>query len=274
MHVKLMTIVDRLLAEGRVVTKREVYYQHEGFFRSQSEVDSSLDRLARTLRVPRDALGIVAGSKGLVFGSGVKLNDETGSLSEPRNVPLEISKMKVEAQCKFVLVLEKEAVFNCILADYEHLSGVLGEFVLVTGKGYPCMATRQLVSMLSAKIPVFVMVDYDPYGLDIALQYRIGSVVLPHEAARLSSPSLKYLGVTFRDIDCYGSATSHFEQLTERERALLAGVRRRAAEAGWAEVEKEATKMLDKGVKAEIEAIRQDGSYFTRNFLPEKLNRI
>jgi meiotic recombination protein SPO11 len=67
------------------------------------------------------------------------------------------------------------------------------------GKGYPDVATRQLVATLSAclprRIPILGLVDGDPYGLDILSVYKYGSRGMAHEGAKLEAPRVKYLGV-------------------------------------------------------------------------------
>lgn len=57
---------------------------------------------------------------------------------------------------------------------------LLTYFLLSQGKGYPDLATRQLVKMIwdKLKIPIFILVDADPHGFDIMCTYRFGSMVI------------------------------------------------------------------------------------------------
>lgn len=269
-HIKVLAIVNELLESGKVATKREIYYQNEDTFKNQQELDKAVDRVARTLQVPRDELGIVGGSKGLVFGGLLRLEGEPTELTGARLIPMSPNIISLDA-CPFVLVVEKESVFQTIVSDYEFLHDRLGKFVVVTGKGYPCMATRKLVSQLGALCPVYVLVDYDPYGLEIALQYRKGSSVLPNDAEALACSNLRYLGVTFKDLDSYGHVDSYKERLTEADRKRAANIRDQANLLEWNDLSQSLTKMLDKNIKAEIEAISNDSHFFTRSFLLEKL---
>lgn len=77
----------------------------------------------------------------------------------------------IRVKANFVLVIEKDAVFQKLLE--ENCSRAL-KCILVTGKGYPDVATRMLVKMLSEKmnLPVYIVVDADPFGVDIMLIYR------------------------------------------------------------------------------------------------------
>ena len=274
LHIKLMVIVCELLTHNNTVTKREVYYQHEAIFRSQADLDQALDRLARTFGVPRDDLGIVAGSKGLILGPCIQL---VGAESPPSNkctIP-ESPSVKSIGECPFVLVVEKEAVFQTIFDDYTFLQEQFGPFALITGKGFPCMATRKLVSQLGRLgLQVFCLVDFDPYGLEIARQYRLGSEKLPAETQHLACPSIVYAGLTFQDIDRYGDQARIAEKLTGTERKRLGRLQKQVAEEGWIELSRSIAKMIDHDVKGETEVIPNTHNYFTRTFLVDKLANL
>jgi len=52
--------------------------------------------------------------------------------------------------------------------------------LLVTGKGYPCLATREfLVALLRQfDLSFYGLFDYDPYGIEIYSVYKYGSKVM------------------------------------------------------------------------------------------------
>ncbi|KAG9306978.1 hypothetical protein G9A89_000892 [Geosiphon pyriformis] len=74
---------------------------------------------------------------------------------------------------------------------------MLGACIMITGKGYPDLATRQLVKLIAdqikrnppnwkkidhgyagqTSIPILGLFDNDPYGIDIFSVYRCGSTV-------------------------------------------------------------------------------------------------
>lgn len=267
-----MAVVNELLRSGSTATKREIYYQNEGMFANQAEFDRALDRLARTLQVPRDDLGIVAGSKGMLFGP-IQLQGEDSNVESVRGIPVNarIASMK---GCRFVLIVEKEAIFQRIIDDYSFLQEQLGDFVLITGKGYPCMATRALVAEIGRydTTNILVLVDLDPYGLEIALQYKIGSAHLAQDECRLACPRLEYFGATFNDIDCYGNPEYARCPLSKVELGRLEKIKGKAEEIGWSELKNSAINMIDMRVKTEIEAIGQSAKFFTRNYLLERLS--
>lgn len=54
-----------------------------------------------------------------------------------------------------------------------------GRCFSLQGKGFPDVATRLLVRLLwkSLGVPVLVLVDADPHGIEIMCVYRFGSLV-------------------------------------------------------------------------------------------------
>ena len=79
--------------------------------------------------------------------------------------------ISVRTTAKMLLIVEKDAVFQKLLED--DCTSSLG-CILITGKGYPDVATRMLVKLLSEKLelPVYIIVDADPFGVDIMCVYR------------------------------------------------------------------------------------------------------
>ena len=65
---------------------------------------------------------------------------------------------------------------SVIAANYEKLKTRLGPFLLISGKGFPCMRTKQFLNLIESEcsetpIPILVLTDNDPYGIDIAINY-------------------------------------------------------------------------------------------------------
>lgn len=118
----------------------------------------------------------MATAKGLVAGNMIiTLHDnQVIDCRVPGGVQIPLITSNVTAirtKAEFVLIIEKDAVFQKLLE--ENCPRILN-CILVTGKGYPDVATRMLVKTLSEKInlPVYIVVDADPFGVDIMLIYR------------------------------------------------------------------------------------------------------
>ncbi|KZT11080.1 DNA topoisomerase IV, alpha subunit [Laetiporus sulphureus 93-53] len=85
-----------------------------------------------------------------------------------------------------------------------------GHGIIITGKGYPDVATRQLVKTLSDNlpdcVPLLALVDGDAYGLDILSVYRYGSAVMQHESEHLAAGRVKWLGIRTSELAGLGVA--------------------------------------------------------------------
>lgn len=102
-------------------TKRDIYYKDPGLFGKQSVVDKLVDDLAATFDLDRSDLGVRASSKGLFAGSGLRLHlrhggTATGNDYDSTLIPCdaEISTLEISQDIAFVLIVEKEAVFQTL----------------------------------------------------------------------------------------------------------------------------------------------------------------
>lgn len=107
-----------------------------------------------------------------------------GGLLEPRGVAVSATAhrtIEVRTQARCVLILEKETLFDRLCE--EGFVETWGPVVLVTGRGYPDLPTRYLLSAIRRSrpdLPFFVAVDFDPHGLAIAATYALGSETCWH----------------------------------------------------------------------------------------------
>ncbi|KAK9897958.1 DNA topoisomerase IV, alpha subunit [Cystobasidium minutum MCA 4210] len=211
--LKLLDLLTDCLAGETPSTLRDIYYRDVKLFGSQKVVDTLVDHIAATLGVRRRDLNVVAASKGLVHGHLQLRNDQghdldcsagsgsTGHLIPPNET---ILSLKVDPEVRFVLVVEKEAVFQTLCSWGFTNDAILGKSILVTGKGYPDVATRELVKALSdqlpSNIPILCFVDGDPHGLHIFLNYRNGSKAMSFDRTNLVAPKLQWIGLSAEDM--------------------------------------------------------------------------
>ena len=68
--------------------------------------------------------------------------------------------------------------------------------IVVTGRGFPDIATRRFVQALARQLglPVLGLADYNPFGLAILLVYAHGSVSMGH-SYHFAVPQLRPLGL-------------------------------------------------------------------------------
>ena len=132
-------------------------------------------------------------------------------------------------KARWILVIEKEATFRSIAAS-GFWTTIASNGIIVTGKGYPDIATRALLRFLSTASPqndfcsppVYGLMDFDPDGMAMLSVYKHGSAALAHENAELRVPKLKWLGMQSRHIILATGSDDHASQglltLTTRDR--------------------------------------------------------
>ncbi|KAK9488605.1 Spo11/DNA topoisomerase VI subunit A [Lipomyces starkeyi] len=200
--MRTLDIISESLTSGKVVTKRDIYYRETWLFRNQAIVDRIVDDIGRTLNVPRAALGIVAAQKGLACGTFC-IHKKDGTLMAVEGEiqlipPFEEVKSVDVMDIDFVLVIEKEAIFRSLCSSKFYNRADIGRSILVTGKGYPDLTTRQFISNIAAchpDTPLFGAVDSDPYGIDILCTYKFGSRAMAHENSHLTALNMEWVGV-------------------------------------------------------------------------------
>ena len=170
--VFVLRTMRKLVKEGRRTTKRDIFYENFALFSNQGEVDRLVAELVALLQVPRLMLGVVATSKGLVVGN-LERRGHLGRLPTVGGVtiPQDVSDIRdLPMRATFLLIVEKDAMFQRILEESVFVAG-LPPFIMVTGRGVPDLATRQLVYRLTTKfsLPTFILTDCNPYGSEIAL---------------------------------------------------------------------------------------------------------
>ncbi|EJT97317.1 DNA topoisomerase IV alpha subunit, partial [Dacryopinax primogenitus] len=165
-----------------VFTLRDVFYRDPSLFDNQGVSDKLIDLLSELLGEKRGALNIRASPRGMFAGSAITLllksgEEITASATRGQTIPVEedIERIDVRDDISFVVVVEKE------VRTYTRVHGkslkIFSRPLLngLQGKGYPDLATRDLFKRLAQDlppwVPITVLVDADPYGLDILNQF-------------------------------------------------------------------------------------------------------
>lgn len=68
------------------------------------------------------------------------------------------------------MIVEKETIYFHLINEKN--IDFFQNVVLITGKGYPCNATKYFIKYLSInnpQIPIYYFGDYDPHGYDILI---------------------------------------------------------------------------------------------------------
>ncbi|KAI0508931.1 Spo11/DNA topoisomerase VI subunit A [Xylaria bambusicola] len=207
--LSIIHLCHEALIAGRVITKRDIYYQNPELYGNQDYVNRLVDDLAFTFDLGRDALNIVAAVKGLIVG-GLKVifHDDSTLYCNPHDrhnilIPETRTILGFDlGTTKWLLVIEKEATFRGLAASRFHELAAVGPGLLVTAKGYPDLSTRQFLHKLQTSfplLPMFGLVDFDPHGVHIMLTYKNGSRSLQHEQNTILS-RLTWLGPRSSDV--------------------------------------------------------------------------
>ncbi|KAF4447350.1 hypothetical protein F53441_9114 [Fusarium austroafricanum] len=284
---------DALVA-GTILTKRHIFYQHQHLFDKQNQVDELVDDIAFTLGISRGDLNIVAASKGILAGpliihlhDGSTLNPCSGDLGVAIPAVQSISGVDTHG-LKWILVVEKDAVFRSLCSSQFWRTSLFGPGVLVTAKGYPDLTTRSFLNFVHEwhpHLPILGLLDYDPDGVKILRCYRYGSDRLSHEAD-LGTQALQWLGIKsthlLRDYANAFPASSGppsqsyqvsitstlcrdpITYLNVRERSVAISTLKKIAnslpdEIEVSEMRRELQLMIALGVKAEIEWLDESG---------------
>ncbi|KAF6763217.1 Spo11/DNA topoisomerase VI subunit A [Ephemerocybe angulata] len=267
----VLNISHEALVTGVPTTKRDVYYKDVSLFKSQGTVDRLVDDLAATWELKRSDLNIRAASKGLVCGAGLSIELFTGETltgkdTDGINIPVgeDIESFGIDEEVNWILVVEKEAVFQtlCRLGVADHPS-MPGRGIIITGKGYPDVATRHLVKSLAdalpKRIPIAALVDCDPYGLDILSVYRYGSVSMQHENDTLAARRIKWLGLRTSELSELGIDWDNLLPISKAdEKKILAMLAKPNIPKKW---KRELSRSLHLRRKAEIEIISSTSEY-------------
>ncbi|XP_016988116.1 meiotic recombination protein W68 [Drosophila rhopaloa] len=270
--VYMLSRVHRLQVLGGSFTVRGLYYGDPLLIRSQSRIAEARLDVCRMLNTSPLTLGVLAASKGLMAGD-VRLLMTNGDVLDsslfcgPMTLPTDPEKVdRIETQADFVLIVEKESVFESLLSRNVFCT-IERRFILITGKGYPDCCTRRIVHRLTEEnhLPAYILVDADPFGIDIMLVYRHGSQAMSFSSQGLTTPSLRWIGLHPSEIPALGTgAVALGTGDNKKINDLLA---RNDLEPG---VRQELRMLQDVQLKAEIESVID---FLTDDYIPNKINR-
>jgi hypothetical protein len=145
---------------GRTVTLRDLYYALKGIgaAKTPASVSAAVGDAGALLGAPRADLAIRAAPRGAVAGA-LALDDGGGWAdcasvgAAGRALPgcaAAAHALRVRTAARFLLVVEKEAVFERLVED-RVWEQVRGGCVVVTGRGVPDVATRAFCASVAAK---------------------------------------------------------------------------------------------------------------------------
>ncbi len=266
---------------------REIYYRtkhtmkdsHENTFDDQNESDPLIEDLEVTLDALREELHVRAENarqhRGAAWCSSTTATASTAHASARAAIrcpPSSSPNTSRSGSCTadFVLLVEKGTQWNRLSEDkfWRRYN-----CVLLTGNGQPPRGVRRLARRLHEeyKLPVYVLVDNDPWGYYIYSVVKQGSINLAFESERMAIPKAKFIGLSSADPDRYGLPRNVGIKLNDKDisRAKELMKYRWFQKKPWQE---EIKRMLASGLKYELDALaNKDFRYLTKTYLPRKL---
>ncbi|KAH8369747.1 hypothetical protein KR093_000769 [Drosophila rubida] len=270
--VYLLAEIHRLYVFGGSCTVRGLYYRDTQMIRSQSYIDAAKLDVCRMLNTAPVHLGLLSASKGLIAGDVTLLMNngdvlDCNEYSRAVTLPTDFENVeRIVTSAEMVLIVEKESVFESLLS--QHAFSTFGlRFILLTGKGYPDCSTRRIVHRLSVEcqLPAYILVDADPFGIEIMLIYQHGSQAMAFSSLELATPLLRWIGLHPSEIH---SVSRSAVALTHSDSKKIVDLLSRS-NLSFA-VRQELSILQDTHRKAEIESVIE---FLSPYYIPAKINR-
>jgi len=277
----------QLIDEDKTVSIRGLYYRtkhtiagtNEKTFNDQEESDPIIEDVEVSIGALREELHVFASTRGTIAGNLTIVSQ--GDTIDLRRMgaggfgipsicePGVLDFRKCEAD--FVLHLEKDTVWQRFNEDKfwkKH------NCIITHGNGQPPRGVRRLLHRLhnELKLPIYVLLDNDPWGYYIYSVIKQGSINLAFESARMAVPDAKFIGVRSGDY-------AKFELSDDVKIAVDDKDVKRAKQIldypwfeGKKEWKKEIDVMLKQGFKMEVESMMTKSiSFVTESYVPYKL---
>lgn len=211
-----------LIQQGKTASIRQIFYlcKHtikgtsENTFDEQSECDPIIEDVEVMLNTLREELHVFASNRGTMVGN-ITINDSgdvidcsrmgSGGYSIPSICEPDVIAFE-KCDADFILHVEKDTVWRRFNEDKfwrEH------NCILTHGGGQPPRGVRRLLHRLHQEVkvkrdvpklklkkgdplPVYCLLDNDPWGYYIYSVLKQGSINLAYESARMAIPSARY----------------------------------------------------------------------------------
>jgi DNA topoisomerase VI subunit A len=284
--LRMVALSKELIENDDIATKREAYYVsknwEEARFSEQPESDTVMDDVEAYFGVNREQLGFIPEEKGGDVAGRLSVIDhdrDTGKVlridctkfgSGAYSIPISVEQLQFETNAKFILAIETAGMFQRLV---KHNYWKKANCILISMGGVPTRACRRFIRRLAdfKKIPVYVFVDGDPYGItNIYRTLKVGSGNAAHLNEFFCVPQARYLGITPKDIVDYKLPTHPLKDVDiKRARDAIKNDPFIRHYRDWVNAIEH---MLQMGVRAEQQALAKHGlNYVIDTYLPEKL---
>ena len=289
--VRVAEVCKRLIDSRDSTSIRDLFYNlkvpiktlegkasKELIFNEQGESDPIIEDVEVSVNALREELGVHAETKGAMVGpmtivdngDTISLNNMgSGGWAVPSIVEPDVIKFKRNS-AKYILLIEKGAVWQRFNKDRYWEKN---KCMIIHGGGQPPRGVRRLVYRMHAelKLPVYVLVDNDPWGYYIYSVLKQGSINLAFESQRMAIPAARFIGMSSYDAERFNLPAHVAMPLTPEDRRRAKEIRNYP----WfqkREWQREIKYMEAIGKKLELEALsNKHFSFITEEYLPKKL---
>jgi DNA topoisomerase-6 subunit A len=178
-----------------------------------------------------------------------------------------------KCEAKFILHVEKGTVWNRFNEDkfwQKH------NCILTHGGGQPPRGVRRLLKRMHTelKLPVYCLLDNDPWGYYIYSVIKQGSINLAFESERMAVPDAKLIGVRSHDYEDYDLSDDVKIAVDDKDIKRARQIMEYPWFKGKKDWAKEVDAMLKHGFKMEVESLLTKSiSFVTETYVPEKLKQ-
>jgi DNA topoisomerase-6 subunit A len=277
----------QLIKQGKSTSIRGLYYllKHtiegtkEETFDEQSDSDPIIEDLEVLSTSLREELHLYADKKGDMVGP-ITLIDNGDEIDCSRmgsggyGIPSIVEPDRVQfkkCSAKFILHVEKNTVWQRFNEDKFWKKQ---NCILTHGGGQPPRGVRRMLHRLhkELELPVYCLLDNDPWGYYIYSVIKQGSINLAFESARMAIPEARYLGIRSIDFERCELSRNVTIRLNDNDKKRANQIKKYPWFEGKKKWQQEIDKMLENDFKLEVEALINRGiSFITEVYVPERL---
>jgi DNA topoisomerase-6 subunit A len=288
--IRVAEVCKKLIDTNDSTSIRDLFYNlkvpvkstdgktRELVFAEQSESDPIIEDIEVAVAALREELGVHAETKGAMVGpltivdNGDVINLAnmgSGGWAVPSIVEPDVIQFR-KSGAKYVLLIEKGAVWQRFNKDRYWEKN---RCIIIHGGGQPPRGVRRLIFRMhnELRLPVYVLVDNDPWGYYIYSVVKQGSINLAFESQRMAIPAARFIGMSSFDAERFDIPAHVAMPLTEEDRRRAKEIRNYP----WFQKrlwQREIKHMEALGKKLELEALSNKRfSFITQEYLPRKL---
>jgi DNA topoisomerase VI subunit A len=279
-------VAKELLEADKHLSLRQTFYKIKrtipgtniNIVDEQQESNEAIEDLELITGEPREKLNINANKNGSVAGK-VIIEDRGDTIDWSRlgsggwAIPSNVENIKFKkVNAKFIIYMEKAAEWETLHEDkiWNKLN-----CIIMCSQGQATRGVRRLLKRLNEefKLPVYVLVDGDPWGVYIYSVIKYGSISLAHMSDSLAIPSARLIGLTATDVEKYG-LKRHLIKFKEIDKKRINQVSNYAWFRDKPEWQKEFNRWKKLGGKVELAALTSNGlSFMSEHYLPDKIRK-